>query len=113
MARTRIFKTTLSLAVDTGDLRELSLTIAYDFTPAFAGSYDEPAHGAAAEVEQVRLWNDATELAVPPWLVQIVETDQALLDALIADAAEQDASDFADAEERRAEDRAERLREEA
>jgi hypothetical protein len=40
MARTRFFKTGLTLSIHDGDERELSLIVGYEFTAAFRGSRD-------------------------------------------------------------------------
>lgn len=109
MSRTRFFKTGLCLSINDGGERELSLIVGYDFTPAFKGSYDEPGHGADAEVVSINLWHGQSQLAVPDWLVNFVETDQSLLDSLVADAIDADQAAREDA----AEHRAELLREEA
>ncbi|GJD41353.1 hypothetical protein [Methylobacterium bullatum] len=109
MAKTRFFKTGLCLSINDGGERELSLIVGYDFTPAFKGSYDEPGHGADAEVVSIKLWHGQSELPVPDWLTNFVETDTDLLDSLVADAVEADQADREDA----AEYRAELLREEA
>jgi hypothetical protein len=50
---------------------------------------------------------------VPIWLRSFVETDRDLIESLVAAAVEQERSDKAEAEERRAEELAELLREEA
>ena len=115
MARTRFFKTGLTLSIHDGDERELSLIVGYEFTAALRGSRDEPAQSADAEIVSVRLYHPfgGSEIPVPIWLRSFVETDRDLIESLVAAAVEQERSDKAEAEERRAEELAELLREEA
>lgn len=112
MSRPRFLSTGITLATHIGSERELSLVVGYEFTSDFKGSHDEPACGATVEITSVALFSaDKVSLSVPAWLQSWIEDDQNLHDSLAAEAAEQDVSDRADAEERRAEERAERLRE--
>ena len=103
MPRTRTFITFLDLAISDGGSQNLVLAVDYEFHPGFKGSWDEPPEGDTAEITAVRILRDGNHLPAPAWLSDWIEADAVLLDRLIADAAENNESDKADAAERRAE----------
>ncbi|MCJ2107893.1 hypothetical protein MKK70_21440 [Methylobacterium sp. E-041] len=113
MARPRTFKTSIDLSLAHGGECELSLLITYEFTPGFSGSRDEPPYGASAEITDVRVTDAGADVAsIAPWVTALCQADEGLLECLVEDAHEQDASDRDHAAERRAEaDRDDRMME--
>ena len=112
MARTRTFISGLGISLWDGGDQEFVLVVEYEFQPGFAGSRDEPPEAATAEITAMRISRDGKPFAAPAWLSDWIEADADLLDNLVAHARQQNDSDMADAEERRAEaDRDDRMME--
>lgn len=98
----RTFRTTLALALDHGGEHELDLVLTYRFVPGYPDSFDEPGQPDSAEVLAARIVPPGgIEVEVPAWMPALIEADEGLHAALVADAREYDAGARAEAQERR------------
>jgi len=103
MAKPRTFISGLGISLFDGADQDFGLVIEYEFHPGFKGSWDEPPEAATAEITALHLSRYGKHFPIPAWLSDWIEADADLLDNLVAHARQQNDSDLADAEERRAE----------
>lgn len=87
---TRTFRTTLSLSIFDGGEHEVVLLITYRFEKAYPATAIDPGSDASAEIQSIRLISEdgAREFAVPQWMDNLIDADEALHDSLVANAQE-------------------------
>lgn len=100
--RNRTFRTTIILALGHGGDHEIGLVLTYRFAPGYPDTRDEPGEPDSAEILTARIVPPGgVEVEVPAWLPALIEADEGLHAALVADARAYDAGARDDAADRR------------